>query len=71
MRAELFDMIDECTTVNSNMVITKSVSRVDRNTQDSLKYMRLSQELCKPPSWCRIRNISLEVYEYVEKEPDS
>ena len=32
---------------------------------------RLSQELCKPPSWCRIRNISLEVYEYVEKEPDS
>ena len=32
---------------------------------------RLSQELCKPPSWCRIRNISLEVYEYVEKEPHS
>ena len=48
MRAELFDMNDECTTVNSNMVITKSVSRVDRNTQDSLKYIRQLKEQSIP-----------------------
>ena len=44
VRAKLFDMIDECTTVNNNMVIAKPISRVDRNTQDSLKYIRQHKE---------------------------
>ncbi len=53
-RDEFNRMIDECMAGNVDMVITKSISRVARNTLDCLKYIRQLKE----------KNISV----YFEKE---